>query len=108
MVAWLWRTFEDVRKGWLCRQGKCRKSVHEQVDPQELDSGEWRFTEVDCSDKNCDKTRDIHGYLELEKSGDVMVDVPTPFYSLEGGVEVVVGEHNRSGIFSSRTPRAHC
>jgi len=55
MIALLWRTFEHSRKGWLCGQGKCRKSIHEQVDPQELDSGEWRFSEVDCSNKNCDE-----------------------------------------------------
>lgn len=71
---WLWH-FSGKSEG--------SEGVHNQVDPEKLDSLEWSSLHESGAEEYSQEGVDIDGQLELEESLDVIEDVSSPLTSLD-------------------------
>lgn len=59
---------------------------------------QWTLGVEEDSENDYDQHRDVDGDLELEESSDVMIDVSSPHHSLDGGLEVIIGQDKITSI----------
>lgn len=96
-----WWISQDLLHWWFSRQGDGSESVHDQVDPKELDGVEWRLSDEEPTDEDGQECRNVHSYLELEETGDVVEDVSSPLDGLYGSFEVIFDQNEVSTIDGS-------
>lgn len=74
-------TKEKVASWLFSTQGQGSHGVHNQVDPQELHSGQRSTILGNSTKEGNDKGDDVNGKLELKELSDVIVDTSTPQYT---------------------------
>ena len=80
-------------------QSQRSQSVHDQVDPEHLDSLERRVLDETSADEGHSHGHDVDSQLELQELGDRVVDVTAPHDCLDDAVEVVVRQDNVGRFF---------
>lgn len=97
----VWWSLEEVILWKLGGKSQRGKRVHDQVDPQKLDSLKWRFPHNDGSDERSDESNNVDSKLELKESSDVIIDVSSPLASLHNRCEVIILNDNIRGRVSN-------
>ena len=106
--VWSWK---------LCGESKAGEGVHDQVDPEHLNSLqdkpvrrgrggeaggrhylEWTVLYGTGSNERNNDGNNVHGQLELEKLGDAVVDISPPHHGLDDAGEVVIGQNDVRGL----------
>jgi len=66
------------------------KSVHDQVNPKELDDIQWAVSKSDTTDQDNKAKADVYGELELHELADVIKDDTAPHDSMMDWKEVII------------------
>jgi len=86
--------------GELSGQSESSKGVHDQVNPQKLDSLERSLLGDARANESGDQGTNVHGKLELQETLDVVVHIATPHSGLDNGREVVISDEDISGFLA--------
>lgn len=78
VVSVLRRPFEKFWLGHFSGQSESSKGVHDQVDPEELDSVKWSLSSRQGCDENSQQGVDVDSELELEEALDIVENIPSP------------------------------
>jgi hypothetical protein len=83
LVPSVWWSLEELVSRFF--SGECERSerVHDEIDPEELNSLKWGLPEDDGADEGSDEGDDVDCELELEEASDVVEDVSAPFACLD-------------------------
>lgn len=87
-------------------EGKGGQGVHDEVNPEELSSGEDGpgFRIGKGGDEGEDNGADVDSELELKELSDTIIDLTTPSTGSDDGGEVIVHEDDVSGLLSHLGP----
>lgn len=109
--VFLFSVWWSLKQLWLwCLSGKGERSegVHDQVNPQELDSCEWTLLEGKGSNEAGEKSDDIYRKLELQESSDIVIYISTPTASLYDRSKVIILDNDIGGSMSDLCSGSHC
>ena len=70
-----------LKLSWVGRLGgksNGGESVHDHVDPEELDDVEWAVSESGSTEEHDEESTDVNSHLEDNELSDVVVDVSSP------------------------------
>ncbi|MFO0565271.1 MAG: hypothetical protein U0263_06390 [Polyangiaceae bacterium] len=82
-----------------------RWTVHDDVDPEQLDGGERRGQAEERGARHRQDRADVGGELESHEFDDIFVNGAALLDGADDGREVVVGQDHRSGLFGHLGPR---
>lgn len=85
---------EKLLRGGLSGQGQSTASVHNEVNPEHLDTGERGVSQDDRADEDDEHGDTVHCELELKELSYIGVNVSAPFDGCNNRCEVVIKDDN--------------
>lgn len=93
-VSVSWLSVKNFLGGRLSCESEGSESIHDKVDPQNLNRRHDCLVDCDSSEKNNDDGDNVYGELELQELTDAVVDVSAEHNAKKRVVKVVIEEHN--------------
>ena len=81
---------QELVGGRFGGESKTSKSIHDEINPEELDGTEGRVPNTEWPDENQSDGNNVYRQLELEEFWDGVVDVATPLDSFHDTREVII------------------
>lgn len=89
-----------------CKSEGC-KWVHDEVDPEQLNSSKWALLENKRANQANKQSDNINWQLELQKSPDIVVNISTPRASFDNRSKVIVLNDDVWGSVSYLSSSSH-
>ncbi len=106
VVRFLIRRFiEKFFSGGFGGKGKSGQTVHDEVDPQHLNSRKNGFVKNNGSNESGNDSNNINSQLEHNEFSNGIVDISAPFNSLNNGSKIIVHDQNGGGLFGNFSSR---
>jgi hypothetical protein len=83
---------------WFSTDGDGTQSVHDEVEPKELNDVEGCVAKGHATQKNNEAQSDVDSKLELDELSHVVEDGATPHDGIVDGLEIVIKDH-KVGVF---------
>lgn len=74
---------QQLRLRVLSGEGQSSQSVHDHIDPEELDSSQGSLSHNNTADEGDDKCCNVDSQLELKETANVVIDIAAPAASLD-------------------------
>ena len=90
--------FQKIRTNRLQTKCQCRRSIHDDVDPQKFECGK-RCTETgkNRTDNNYYR-RNINGQLELNETFEILIDSTSPLHRFDDCGERIIQKYHITGF----------